>query len=616
MKKHIWTQHLSIMAVATLFATLTPLPLFSAVEDTTGSGAPPNIIVILMDDFGYNDVGAQTYPSRENYHPHAGPEPAFNRQPREGDPPFPEPNLARLLTPQIDRIADQGIRLTSFYASKVCSPARASFLTGRYERRLGVPGAFFPNDPEGLSTEEVTIAELLRQAGYATGMTGKWHLGYYQNGHNPMQYMPTRHGFQEFYGVPHSNDMWAFHLIEGETVVEENFNAASEQSQLTWRYTEWALDFIERKQAGDRPFFLYLAHTMPHMPVYPSDQTYTNADGTVWPRFLGASGVSSYYDVVMETDHSVGRIIERLEALGIDEETLVIFTSDNGPWLNHRIDLERNSCGSAYPLRDSKFSSFEGGPRVPFVAYWPGEIPPGQVSDEVSGLIDLLPTFAGLAGAQLPADRTIDGGDLWPLLSGEPGAVSPRRFHFIQGNGDAIRKGHWKLRAGKLYNLQNDPQESTDVSAANPSIKSELQSLQTGINASIAAENQSLGAFTNFEVTLETDELSLEEGKTAALGFRLSADPGGEVTVGITHFSGDSDLMLSGPSSFVFDSANWQEWQSMNFTADPDSDQVDSGATFRVTSPQLGVVREIFVHENDRLLTTYPEWVEIHEVPE
>ncbi len=399
---------------------------YTAPADVPEPQRPPNFIVVLCDDFGYNDLGAQTYPSPTNYYPHAGPPTNFPYT----DPDIPQPNHARLLTPVIDGMAAQGARLTSFYASPLCSPSRACLMTGSYHPRVGVNNVFWGHTNGGLGTREVTLPEQLKERGYATAMVGKWHLGYYTGAANPMQLWPTRHGFDECLAVPHSNDMPGYPLIDGETVLDADFQTPSEQAQLTWRYTERALDFIERNRT--RPFFLYIAHTMPHVPTYPSDSTYTNADGTTWPKFQGASGVSWYYDIAMELDHSMGRLLDRLQALGLDDNTLVIFTSDNGPWLSKsNPNTTNNAVGSAYPLRDGKHTTFGGGVRVPFIARWPGHIPAGLESDEVCGLIDLLPTLAGLAGAAPPTDRVIDGADMWPLLSGAPGAVSPREAHYI-----------------------------------------------------------------------------------------------------------------------------------------------------------------------------------------
>ncbi|MFT6241516.1 MAG: arylsulfatase A-like enzyme [Akkermansiaceae bacterium] len=352
-----------------------------------GVAAPrPNIVLILMDDFGFNDIGVQTSPRPTDFYPNSGPTPKLNIS--NPDASLPEPNQARLLTPKIDAMAAEGMRFTSFHSSSKCSPTRASLLTGRYDRRVDVNYVFWPDGRNGggLNTEEITFPEVLRELGYATSLVGKWHLGYQVAAQSPFQLMPRRHGFEEFYGLPHSNGMTDLALIEDETILDPDFSTPAEQAQLTWLYTEQTLDFINRKTAEGQPFFVMLSHTMPHIPVYPSDQTFQNQDGSTWPKFEGASGVSSYYDIVMEADHSVDRILSRLETLGIDDNTLVIFTSDNGPWTRlSDPDLLDRSVGSAYPLRDSKLTTWEGGCRVPFIARWPGVIPSGTTSGETVG---------------------------------------------------------------------------------------------------------------------------------------------------------------------------------------------------------------------------------------
>ena len=562
----------------------------------------PNIVLILMDDFGYNDIGVQTSPDPLDYYPNSGPTPKLNIFNPDAD--LPEPNEARLLTPIIDTMAAEGMRLTSFYASSKCSPTRASLLTGRYDRRVDVNFVFWPDGRNGggLNTHEVTFPETLRELGYATALIGKWHLGYQIAAPSPFQLMPRRHGFEEFYGLPHSNGMSDLALVENETILDPDFSTPAEQAQLTWRYTEETLDFINRQTAADKPFFVMLSHTMPHIPVYPSDQAFLNEDGSTWPKFEGASGVSSYYDIVMESDHSVGRILSRLEALGIDDETLVIFTSDNGPWtrLSDPNLLDR-SVGSAYPLRDSKLTTWEGGCRVPFIARWPGVIPSGAVSAETVGMVDLFPTFIGLAGGSRPLERTLDGITLQPLLSDEPGWTQARSAYalFEQNTGTlgAVIKDQWKLRDGKLYNLVTDIQESSDLAGSEPAKLSELQAAADAVNTSIAADSRARGVFTSFEVQLKTDGVTVSEGGSATFQLRLSANPGGSVSVNTTFFSGDADLAVTSGERVSFDSGNWSAWQTVTLSAASDADSLAGGATFRVTSPQIDAVREVFVTE-------------------
>ena len=366
----------------------------------------PNVVIVFTDDQGYADIGV------------------FGAEGFE--------------TPHLDRMAADGIRFTDFYvAQAVCTASRAALLTGCYPNRIGMLGALGPRSNIGIDAGERTLAELLQDAGYATAIYGKWHLG-----HHP-QFLPTRHGFDEFYGIPYSNDMWPLHpqrpdafpdlpLFENEQVV----NAAvtpEDQERFTTEFTERAVDFIRRH--AEQPFFVYLAHPMPHVPLYVSD------------RFRGASEQGLYGDVIMEIDWSVGEILSALEELQLAERTLVVFTSDNGPWLSYG-----NHAGSAEPLREGKGTAWDGGHRVPFLACWPGQIPAGAVCREPAMTIDLLPTIAQLAGAALP-DHAIDGQDIWPLLAGEADARSPQdAYYFYWGRElQAIRSGPWKLHFPHAY---------------------------------------------------------------------------------------------------------------------------------------------------------------------
>ena len=419
---------------------------------------PPNVVLILTDDQGYGDVGVY--------------------------------GATDIETPNLDRMAADGIRFTSFSVStSVCSPSRAALLTGMYPLRVGIPRVLMPQDEVGLDPSVITIAELLGTRGYATAAFGKWHLG-----HRPTD-LPPNHGFDEYFGLPYSNDMTPdaaknpnpparrhppLPLVEGLEVIE----IEPDQTQLTRRYTERAVEFIERHR--DRPFFLYLPHSMPHTPLYVSE------------RFAGRSRRGLYGDVIMEIDWSVGEILASIERLGLDERTLVIFLSDNGPWL-----VKGDHSGSAGTLREGKATAFEGGHRVPAIARWPGHIPAGQVSDALATAMDIMPTVAGLAGAHLPVDRTFDGKDVWPILSGQPGATSPHdAFYYYLGQElRAVRSGRWKLvlphrydsihgaslrtdtfqgtyaqaEIGlSLFDLESDVGEATDVAADHPAIVERL----------------------------------------------------------------------------------------------------------------------------------------------
>ena len=409
----------------------------------------PNFIVIFTDDQGYEDIGCFGSP--------------------------------KIKTPNLDKLAAEGRKFTSFYsANSVCSPSRAALMTGCYPTRVSVPGVLFPRHKEGLNPDEITIAELLKTKGYATSCIGKWHIG-----HKP-KFLPTRQGFDSYFGIPYSNDMtidpeaklaadiilrdgFTLDRIKNEKPKknlvplmrnEEVIEYPCDQTTLTKRYTEEAVRFIEKNE--DKPFFLYIPHTMPHIPLFASK------------NFKGKSERGPYGDTIEEIDWSVGEIMKTLRENNLDENTLVIYTSDNGPW-----KLKEGRGGSAYPLRGYKFQTYEGGMRVPCIMSWKGKIPSGTVCDEIGATIDLLPTFANLAGAKIPDDRIIDGKNIWPIISGKEGALSPHDiYYYYKGNRlESARQGKWKIRrSGKksqsveLYNLEDDVSESKNLSPKNPEL--------------------------------------------------------------------------------------------------------------------------------------------------
>ncbi|MEC8555008.1 MAG: sulfatase [Planctomycetota bacterium] len=437
---------------------------------TTSEGTfadKPNIIVIFTDDQGYNDLGC-----------------------------FGSPNIK---TPNIDQLAKEGMRLTSFYSgSSVCTPSRAALLTGCYPERVGNLPVLFPNSDRGLSLNETTIAELLKSQGYATACFGKWHLGHHA------QFLPTNHGFDEYFGVPYSNDMGidpgmklaeAAVFREGKT--REAFLAGKEklpplmrgteviewpadQTQLTQRYTSEAKRFIRKN--GDRPFFIYLPHTMPHIPLFVSD------------RFRGQSDAGLYGDTLEEIDWSVGEIVKTLKEQNIEANTLIVYTSDNGPWNLKGNDtdkmkgnMNRRIGGSAFPLRGHKFSKWEGGLRVPCVVHWPSKIAAGAETDEIIASIDLLPTFAALSGAKLPAQK-IDGVSAADLLLGKSD-TSSRQTYFYRNA--AVRKGDWKFVENKLFNLKSDIGESKNLADKHPAKLAELKQLLADHQAEIKSDGRS-----------------------------------------------------------------------------------------------------------------------------
>ena len=422
----------------------------------------PNVVIIYTDDQGYADVGS------------------FGAQ--------------GFQTPNLDQLAREGRRFSNFHvAQPICSASRASLLTGCYPNRIGINGALSPHSKIGLSAGETTLAQLFKTQGYATGMIGKWHLG------DAPQFLPTQHGFDSYFGIPYSHDMWPLHpqspqsypplpLLENGTVVNPDLQPA-DLEQLTTNYTRRAVDFIDKNH--EQPFFLYLAHNLPHVPLFVSE------------KFKGKSENGLYGDVIEEIDWSVGEVANALKRNHLEENTLVIFASDNGPWLSYG-----THAGSAFPLREGKGTSWEGGTRVPCLMRWPEKIPANTVSDQMLMTIDLLPTLAKIIGANLPA-HPIDGLDVWPILAGQPDAKNPHDayyFYYANNQLQAVTSGdgRWKLvlphtyrtlngRAGRsdgrpinyqqvklehaaLYDLDNDRSETHDVAAEQPNIVAQLQS--------------------------------------------------------------------------------------------------------------------------------------------
>lgn len=411
--------------------------------------AKPNFIVVFIDDMGYGDIG-----------------------------PF---GSTRHRTPALDRMAAEGMCLRDFYVTcSVCTPSRSSLMTGCYPRRVNMHVdeknlcVLFPAARKGLNPAELTIAEVLKTRGYATGCIGKWHLGDHPD------FLPTSQGFDSYYGIPYSNDMHRKNvplpLVRGEEVIE----APVKQNTITRRYTEEAIRFIRRNKA--MPFFLYIPHTMVHLPLNPGVE------------FQGKSADGKYGDAVEELDWSMGEIFRELKEQGIDEKTLVLFTSDNGSYREQ----------SNKPLRGRKGRTDEGGMRVPCVVRWPGKIPAGSSSTLVTSTIDLLPTFAGLAGAGVPDDRIIDGGDIWPILSGKPGAKSPHEVfcYYQMDQLQAVRSGRWKLfvelkskkrnwgkpegaKQMKLFDLVADIHEDKDVKGSNPEVVKRMLALVEKVRADL-----------------------------------------------------------------------------------------------------------------------------------
>lgn len=395
----------SISSIAGLSLSL----LLSSCNNDIKQEKQVNFIVIYLDDMGYGDLtmtGAAGYK-----------------------------------TPNIDRMASQGVFFSRYYAPQaVCTASRAGLLTGCYPNRVGLSGALGPNSPVGIADEEVTIAEVLKQKGYATAIYGKWHLGVNE------KFLPVRHGFDEFFGIPYSNDMWPYHpagpqfypdlpLFENDSIVNPAVTPDDQKQFTTW-FTEHTTDFIRRNT--DNPFFIYLAHPMPHVPLFVSE------------KFEGKSEQGLYGDVMMELDWSVGQILEVLEETNLDENTLVIFTSDNGPWINYG-----NHAGSTGGLREGKGTTYEGGQREPCLMMWKGVTAPGTINNNLIAGMDILPTLAEIAGAPLP-DHSIDGISILPLIKGET-TETPRQsfwYYYRENNLEAVQDGFWKLvfpHPGRTY---------------------------------------------------------------------------------------------------------------------------------------------------------------------
>ncbi len=437
----------------------------------------PNFIIVFTDDQGYQDVGC-----------------------------FGSPDIK---TPNLDWMAEQGMKFTNFYsASSICSPSRAALLTGCYPPRVNLTSVLYPKDSYGLSPKEMTIAKALKSQNYATACIGKWHLGHTK------RFFPGNHGFDYYFGIPYSNDMWMdpymklddnFIFREGWTkkdIINLKFiktkksknkvplmrndkviEFPANQAFLTKRYTEEAVRFITQNK--NNPFFLYLPHTMPHVPLFVSDD------------FKGKSKRGLYGDAIEEIDWSTGEILDALKKLNIDKNTIVVFTSDNGPWL-----AKEANGGSALPLRDGKFTTYEGGMRVPCIMYAPGKIPSGTVCHEIASTIDLLPTFAHLAGAEIPQNRIIDGGNIWPLMSAKKNAATPHEaFYYYKGRKlEAIRVGNWKLHfirshkkqmeesGAELFDLDKDISEKNNLARDNPEIVIRLKKMMSEFDKELKSD--------------------------------------------------------------------------------------------------------------------------------
>jgi arylsulfatase A-like enzyme len=545
---------------------------------------PPNVIIIFTDDQGYADVG------------------------KYGAKSFTTPNL--------DRMASEGIMFTDFHVTQaVSSASRAGLLTGCYSERVSIQGALMPWSTVGLNPKEETIASLLKRKGYATGTYGKWHLGREQ------EFLPLQHGFDEYFGLPYSNDMWPVDydghplelgaksgypplpLIEGNQKVGE-VRTLEDQDKLTTTYTGKAVDFIKRHK--DKPFFLYVAHSMPHVPLGVSS------------KFRGKSEQGKYGDVIEEIDWSVGEILHAVSNAGLDKDTLVIFSSDNGPWL-----LFGNHAGSALPLREGKGTMWEGGARVPCIMRWPGHIPAGSVCKKIATTMDLLPTIVAICGADLPTQK-IDGVNILPLMEGDVNA-NPRDtfFYYYGGELQAVRSGKWKLHfphsytamdggvPGKdghpghyvtrktgieLYNLDDDISETRDVASEHPDIvarltalgdvaRAELGDAITGVRGSGVRPPGRAGSARGGHVP------NLAEGKTITLLYPCSQRYPG---------TGDNTLIDGIRGSLDHSDGTWQGFEGVDLDA-----RIDLGEAAKIRNVTVSFL------ENEGSWIFLPKDVEI-----
>jgi arylsulfatase A len=420
----------------------------------------PNVVFIMADDLGYGDLASYGNPT--------------------------------IQTPNLDRMAAEGMQFMQFYcASSLCSPSRAALITGRLPVRFGLNAVLPPVTRRGLPAEELSLGELMQSAGYVTACIGKWHLG------RKRQYLPPLNGFDYFFGLPYSNDMsrknnssafiYDFRVVPPLPLMRglEIIETEPEQALLTGRYTEEAIEFIKKAAEQDKPFFLYLPHTFPHIPLAASD------------RFRGKSARGLYGDTVEELDWSTGEILRTLSELGLDENTIVFFTSDNGPWLS-----KKDGGGSAGPLREGKGSTWDGGLRVPLIARWPGQIPANVRTQAFATMMDVFPTFASLAGAEVPDDRIYDGVDISDILFENAAGVEPLLYLWVRQELRAVRSGPWKLHAISnapengtrktvrnspplLFHILRDPGEKYDVAADHPEVVNRILEMMSEHRKSI-----------------------------------------------------------------------------------------------------------------------------------
>ncbi len=581
--------------------TWNPLGLYA--RGVQSSTEQPNIVIIFCDDLGYGDLGCYGHPT--------------------------------IATPNLDRMAAEGQKWTQFYVgASVCTPSRAALMTGRLPIRSGLCGnrrVLFPDSAGGIPASEITIAEALRDLGYETGMVGKWHLGHLE------QYLPTNHGFDSYYGIPYSNDMdrtesgpegraaflepqsayWNVPLLRDTEIIER----PTDQTTITRRYTDKAVQFIESHSKG-QPFFLYLAHSMPHVPLFRSED------------FEGRSRRGLFGDVIEEIDHSVGCLLDAIRNAGIEQETVVFFTSDNGPWLTFR-----EQGGSAGLLRNGKGTTWEGGMREPFLAWWPGTIPSGTVVADLGTTMDLFVTSIKLAGGEVPSDRTLDGVDIRPALFGT--GESPRNevFYYRTTELYAVRSGPYKAHfitedsytrhnnktrheTPVLYNVEFDPSETTDIAVDHPKVLEKLKGIAQEHQAKVQVVESLLQKRITLSSTSQADSLKSLQGK-----WESSTGLTGEVKITL-EITGDryTKTVETGPlSTFTYNGRveindqtvphhlNWTE------TTAPDGAKVaDAQGIFRLNNETLVICSGRPGGDRPKVFETtarrYPDYLQFNRV--
>ncbi|MFC7336029.1 sulfatase-like hydrolase/transferase [Haloferula chungangensis] len=572
----------------------------------------PNLLIICTDDMGFNDLACFSFPGlfgEDRKPPAPFPESSAFAAPDQAVATIDGKSVS--LTPHIDRLAAEGVRFSNYHApAAICTPSRGGLLTGMIPARLGFTGAISPKHDYGLNTREVTLAEALKDHGYATAAIGKWHLG------NHIQQLPTRHGFDRFWGITRSNNQNP-KLYDQETLVETVKD--TNQADLLERMTGEVLEFLD--QCQEEPFFIYFAPHAPHAPMIPHPDFVGSSTKLLGKRsFLKGKGnreiheigESPFHDVIHELDFRVGRIMAKLNQLGLSENTIVVFTSDNGPWTGWPPAKKGigGEIGSSFPFQGGKASLTEGGTRVPAIIRFPREIPAGVVSNELVSGLDWFPTFATRCGGSLPENRGTDGYDLWPFLTKLPEASSPRPYFFhvralpgkVQTVSDGSHKLHVGGRMGRVVDLNSDFVEETDVSRSQPPLSKELSKQAGKTNASLRSDHRGYENLSDQELVIAGELhpfLELGTESEASFTVRLKKAPKGDLEVELKQRSGSVALECE-PSKLIFNPSNWKGGLTIRVKA-PSSSPTErtSHATLELRPRESMPIREVFVRCSD-----------------